>query len=209
MSPTRDEVAERLGEVRERIGDALLVAVTKGFGPEVSHLAVEAGCADIGESYAQDLLEKVASFETQPRWHFIGRLQRNKVAKIAPYVTMWQSVDRSRLIDSIAGHAPGATVLLQVNTTREPEKGGCGVEDFPALVEHARGAGLAVAGVMAVGPTDGNVDPGPAFATARRLREEAGLEHLSIGMSRDLDRAVDEGATIVRVGTAIFGPRPR
>jgi uncharacterized pyridoxal phosphate-containing UPF0001 family protein len=140
------------------------------------------------------------------RWHFVGRLQRNKVHGVARYVALWQSVDRSEIADAIARQAPGAAVLVQVNVGNEAQKGGCTVNDTPALIEHCWSAGLNVQGLMTVPPASG--DPRPWFAMLRRLVEHNGLSTCSMGMTGDFEAAISEGATMVRVGTAVFGPRP-
>jgi hypothetical protein len=140
-----------------------------------------------------------------PRWHFIGRLQRNKVASLAPLVDLWQSVDRLELGRAIAERAPGAAVLAEVNVADDPAKAGVAPGDAPALVDGLRSAGLRVDGLMTI-PAAGR-DPRPAFATLASLADRLGLAEVSMGMSDDFETAVDEGATIVRVGRAIFGPR--
>jgi pyridoxal phosphate enzyme (YggS family) len=205
-------VAEGVAAVRARIagagGDGVtLVAVTKGFGPEVVAAAVAAGVEDVGESYAQELVAK-AAVVAPPRWHFVGRLQANKVRALAGTVDLWQSVDRPRLVDELARRAPAAKVLVQVDVTGEPSKGGCPPADVPALVERAADAGLEPTGLMAVGPLGPPEEARPGFRALVGLADRLGLPERSIGMSGDLEVAVQEGATMVRVGTALFGPRP-
>ena len=205
-------MAERVAAVRARIAEAggegvTLVAVTKGFGPEVVAAAVAAGIEDVGESYAQELVAKAAVVDA-PRWHFVGRLQANKVRALADTVDLWQSVDRPRLVDELAQRAPGAKVLVQVDVTGEPSKGGCPPADVPALVERAADAGLEPKGLMAVGPLGPPEEARPGFRALVGLAERLGLAERSIGMSGDLEVAVQEGATMVRVGTALVGPRP-
>jgi PLP dependent protein len=181
----------------------------------VVRLALQAGLRELGENYAQELTAKAAAVHgdaavsagAEPRWHFIGGLQRNKVKQVAALVSLWQSVDRVELGTEIARRRPGAEVLIQVNTTGEAAKAGCPLDDAPALADRLRAAGLSVRGLMTVGPTDQTVDPRPAFAALRSLVDRLGLEVCSMGMSGDLDAAVAEGTTMVRVGTALFGPR--
>jgi pyridoxal phosphate enzyme (YggS family) len=187
-----------------------LVAVTKGFGPDALDAAAAAGCTRVGENYAQELLAKWPQRTTAAHLdvHFIGRLQSNKIRALAPLVDVWETIDRLPLVAELARRAPGATILVQVNATGETDKGGCVPSDVPGLVEQARGAGLVVDGVMAVGPTDG--DPAAtaaAFATARSLTDRLGLATCSMGMTHDLDLAIAAGTTRVRIGTALFGPR--
>jgi pyridoxal phosphate enzyme (YggS family) len=188
-----------------------VVAVTKGFGVDAWRAAARAGADGIGENYAQELLAKAAEWGDAPRppVHFVGRLQSNKVRALADLVDVWETVDRESLVDELARRAPGARILVQVNATGEGDKGGCAPEALDALVARARSAGLDVRGLMVVGPTSG--DPAGtrrAFAWVRAAAARLGLGELSMGMSGDLDAAVAEGTTCVRVGTALFGERP-
>ena len=186
-----------------------ILAVTKGFGPEALTAAAAAGVRAIGENYAQELLTKApVAAELGLAVHFIGQLQTNKVRQLAAPVAVWETVDRPRLVAEIARRAPGATVLVQAATTGEQGKGGCPLADVPALVAAAGDARLGVAGLITVGPTTGGPDAArPGFRAVRRLVDELGLATCSMGMSADLEVAVEEGATEVRVGTALFGPR--
>lgn len=221
FSLTAEELHERWRVLRAEIVEAggspervQVVAVTKTFPPEVAALAVRVGLFDLGENYGQELEAKapavaklLASSAATPRWHFIGGLQRNKVKRIASLVSLWQTVDRAELADEIAKRAPGASVLIQVNTTAEEQKSGCRPHDVAMLVDSARLRGLDVRGLMTVGPTDGS-DPRPAFAELRALADRLGLLECSMGMSGDVAAAVAEGSTMVRVGTRLFGARP-
>lgn len=219
------EVADRLGALRERLsragGDQVtVVAVTKGFGPDSVAAALSAGVADLGENYAQELLSKANSLSAppgigaqpgiglQPRWHFIGRLQRNKIRKIAPLVHVWQSVDRLEVASEIARRAPNATVLVQVDIAGKVGRGGCPPSETTGLVGHCRDAGLNVVGLMAVGPPGPPELARPGFRLLAAQAADLGLPELSMGMSADIEVAVEEGATMVRVGTALFGSRP-
>jgi pyridoxal phosphate enzyme (YggS family) len=205
------EVSANLAEVRRRVGDDVrIIAVTKGFGADAVDAALRAGLTDIGESYAQELLAKRPEV-TQPgaTWHFIGRLQTNKVRQLVDVVDTWHTVDRATLGVELAKRAPGARVLLQVNVSEEPQKGGCGPHEVPALVNRMRKDGLDVVGLMAVGATGEPEDARPGFRLLNRLADDLGLVERSMGMSGDLEVAVEEGATMVRVGRALFGERPR
>jgi len=211
-------VAEHVADVRARIAraggvDVDIIAVTKGFGPEAIAAAVAAGIHRIGENYAQELVPKVESaraagavFES----HFIGHLQTNKVRQLVPVVDVWQTVDRRSALDEVAKRAgPGARIFLQVNSTGEDTKSGCPVDAVGALLEAASSLGVEVEGLMTMGPTD--EDPTrtrQGFRTTRSLVDRWGLRHCSMGMSGDLDIAVEEGATLVRIGRALFGQRP-
>jgi PLP dependent protein len=141
--------------------------------------------------------------------HFIGQLQTNKVRQLAGLVDLWETVDRPRLVTELAKRAPGARVLVQVDTTGEEGKGGCPLADVPALVRTATDAGLVVTGLMTVGPTEGGPEAArPGFRAVRALVADLGLATCSMGMSADLDVALEEGTTEIRVGTLLFGPRP-
>lgn len=213
-------VGQRLAEIGQRIeaaggGDRVtLVAVTKTFPIGHVEAALAAGQIDLGENYGQELEEKAATAAERglaPRWHFIGGLQRNKVKRLAGSVWLWQTVDRPSLADEIAKRDPGARILVQVNTTDEEQKSGCRPDDAPGLVDRGRELGLDVRGLMTIGPTapggSGAGDPRPAFQRLRRLAESCEVPELSMGMSGDFELAVAEGATMIRVGSAIFGPR--
>jgi uncharacterized pyridoxal phosphate-containing UPF0001 family protein len=162
----------------------------------------------VGENYANELLAKLAGITMRPAIHFIGRLQSNKVRRLATAVDVWESVDRASLLDEIARRRPGATVLIQVNATGEAHKGGCPLVEVEALATHAKSLNLDLDGVMTVGPTDGDVTATRrAFERTRRIADELDLPTCSMGMTGDLDEALDAGTTRVRVGTALFGPR--
>jgi pyridoxal phosphate enzyme (YggS family) len=213
-------VVERLESVRAQIGVAarragrdpasvLLVGASKTVAASVLAETLAAGLVDYGENRAQELLAKATELDgaaPAPRWHFFGRLQRNKVAALAPRVTLWHSVDRPELGPVIARRAPGARVLVEVNLAREEQKGGCDPDATAALVDGLRALELQVTGLMTVPPAAG--DPRPFFAGLRELAARVEVDELSMGMSGDFGIAVEEGATIVRVGRAIFGARP-
>jgi hypothetical protein len=211
-------VAPRLAEVRDRIAAAAvasgrapdavtLVVVTKEVGVDEVRGAIAAGAVDLGENRAQDLAAKAATLAGEAlRWHFIGRLQRNKVRTVAEYVGLWESIDRDELAAEVGRRAPGAAVLVQVNVTGEPQKGGCAPNDVETVVDACRTHGCRVEGLMTVPPAA--VDPRPVFARLRRMTDDLGLRVCSMGMSGDYEVAISEGATMVRVGSAIFGPRP-
>lgn len=216
--PDPADVAANADRVRERIGAAggdpqrvRLVAVTKGFDAVAARAASAAGLVDLGENYAQELTAKVAALASdhvEVRWHFLGRLQTNKVRQIASHVALWQSVDRPALVHEIAKRAPGASILIQINLSGQPQKGGCSDEDVPALVGLARDAGLALHGFMGVAPEGPPALARPGFERLVALADAFDLPERSIGMSGDLEVAVACGATMVRVGRDLFGPRP-
>jgi pyridoxal phosphate enzyme (YggS family) len=213
-------LAAAVGEVRDRIATAArragrdpaavtLVGAVKTVPVERVAEAVALEVTDIGENRAQDLVAKAGALAATSgasiRWHFLGRLQRNKVRSLAPLVTWWQSVDREELGSTIARHAPGAHVLVEVNVGDEPQKGGCAAQDAGRLTEALRALGLRVEGLMTIPPQ--HDDPRRWFAALRDLATDLGVHHLSMGMTDDYEVAVEEGATMVRVGRALFGPR--
>lgn len=218
-APTPEVLTERLAEITERIRAAggtdeiTIVGVTKTFPSSYIEAALAAGIVDLGENYGQELIDKArhaAAAGLEPRWHFIGGLQRNKVKKLAGHVWLWQTIDRAVLVDEVAKRDPGARILVQVNTTDEAQKSGCHPSEAAALVERGRELGLDVLGLMTIGPTGaaGTAgDPRPAFELLRDLAEACEVKELSMGMSADYELAVAEGATMVRIGSAVFGPR--
>jgi pyridoxal phosphate enzyme (YggS family) len=214
-APSVERVAEGLAAVRRRIEaagggpDVVVLAVTKGFGPDAIEAAAGAGCACIGENYAQELLAKLAAVSgPRPEVHFIGRLQSRKVKALAGVVDVWQTVDRPVLVDELSKRAPGARVMVQVNVTGEEQKAGCDPVEAPALVGLARDAGLDVEGLMTIGIAGPPEGSRAGFRQLRALADRLGVRHRSMGMSEDLEVAVSEGSTMVRVGTAVFGQRP-
>jgi len=225
MMNTRAILAERLAAVRGRIADTCrragrgsnaitLVAVTKTVTPEVA--AIAAGLVpDLGESRPQELWKKAAAVSSA-RWHLIGHLQRNKIDRTVPLVTLIHSVDSERLLESLAAfgtrRGTPVPVLLEVNCSREAAKGGFSVEAVPALGDKLLPlSGVSVRGLMTMAAySDNPEDARSTFAELRRLRDDlharTGLElpHLSMGMSGDFEVAIEEGATLVRIGTTLF-----
>jgi len=211
------EISRRAALVRDRICDAggnpelvRLLAVTKGFGPQMISDAVTAGLDLLGESYVQEFVAKVRSLPEGvlrvPTWHFVGRLQRNKVRSL-PAVDVIQSVDRRSLAAEIARRRPGQRVLVQVNISGEAQKGGCALAEVSDLVSYCRDDGLRVDGLMGIAAQTGAEAAFEQFAKLSSLADELDLPERSMGMTADLEAAVRAGSTIVRVGTAIFGPR--
>jgi uncharacterized pyridoxal phosphate-containing UPF0001 family protein len=215
VSITAQSVAERLDDVRQRIESAggigvRIVAVTKTFGIDAVVAAAAAGCDGIGENYAQELVAKLDGHSGLPPVHFIGQLQTNKVRVVSPFVAVYETVDRPSLATALATRVPGATVLVQVRPgDSAASKAGCAIDDAPGLVEQCRQLGLQPLGLMTVGPTEGGSSAArPGFRAVRALVDRLGLTVCSMGMTDDLEVAVQEGTTQVRVGSALFGPRP-
>ncbi|MGI9600889.1 MAG: YggS family pyridoxal phosphate-dependent enzyme [Acidimicrobiales bacterium] len=206
--------AERLEKVRARIDRAggervVLVGVAKTFPVALIEDALAAGLYDIGESYAPELREKAEAVDAGSgvRWHFVGGLQRNKVRQLAGHVSLWQSIDRAPLVDELIKRDPGAAILVQVNSTDEEQKSGCAPAEAEALVDRARAGGLDVQGLMTIGKIDDLGATRSAFEATRGLADALGLHHCSMGMSNDLEVAVEAGSTMVRVGRDLFGAR--
>lgn len=236
-SPTDTaSIAARYASVHERIAAAArrrgrapdsvtLVAVTKTFGAEAVRAAIAAGARDLGENYVQEAAEKIASLgedassaDTQPRWHFIGHLQRNKAARAVSLFDRIHTLDSPRLAQELdrAAARSGRTlrVLVEVNVGNESTKRGLSPHAISDFLHHiAPMQQLAVDGLMAIPPIAPNPEATrPYFrqlaVLADALRAEGfDLPHLSMGMTDDFEVAIEEGATIVRVGRAIFGPR--
>jgi hypothetical protein len=141
-------------------------------------------------------------------WHLIGRLQRNKVRRLAGIVALWQTVDRIELLDEIARREPSASVLVQVDAVMLSGRGGCSPGEVEGLVAHGLDLGLDVRGLMTVGAPDDAGATQRGFTTVAGMAERMGLPELSMGMTDDLEIAIDCGSTLVRVGRALFGERP-
>jgi pyridoxal phosphate enzyme (YggS family) len=210
------EIGSRGELIRNRIAsvggrDVRVVAVTKGHPPEVAMAASAAGYTDLGENYAQELISKDAAFAKaglqRPHWHFIGRLQSNKIRQLVGIVELWQSVDRASLVAELARRAPGARILIQVDLAGLGGRGGCPPEEVGDLVRAAGDSGLRVEGLMGVGPPGDPEFSREPFRWLARTAGEQGLPEVSMGMSADLEVAVAEGSTMVRVGTALLGER--
>ncbi len=231
--PVRTILKDRLAAVEGRIRSACarsgrpreavtLVAVTKTVSAAVAAVLPELGCADLGESRPQELWHKAAVLPPTVRWHLVGHLQRNKIERTLPLASLIHSVDSPRLLaalDQEAGKAGlSRDVLLEVNASREANKHGFAPEELPGLLPALRELRhLRVRGLMTMAAYDEEPERcRPTFALLRGLRDrlatELGpphqLEHLSMGMTNDFEVAVEEGATLVRIGSALFEGLP-
>ena len=202
-----------------------IVAVSKTHPAEVITAGLIAGIQNFGENYAQELKEKndiinQSALPQKPIWHYIGHLQTNKVKLIAPFVNMIHSVDTSKLATEISHHAESNSrkieILLQVNTSGELSKSGCSPADVFSLAETImKIKNINIAGLMTIGSFSDDLEiVKKEFIMLRELREELKIKfpetnwtHLSMGMSGDYEHAIEEGSTIVRIGSAIFGSR--
>jgi len=209
-------VGQNLASVRERIARAgrdpdeiTIVAVTKGFGPDVCRQALDAGLRILGENRVQEALTKMDSVQGA-EWHLIGHLQTNKVRQAAGRFALIQSVDSARLAEALARADPNQPVLVEVNVAREAQKSGVDPARALDLIVEVAGL-LELRGLMAMGPT--GKDPTAAFRELRGTLEAAQqrlgrpLPILSMGMSGDFEAAVAAGSTMVRLGQVLFGPR--
>lgn len=229
------EVRQRIADACSRAGrntqDVLLLAVTKTVDPPQIRQAISLGLCDLGENRVQNLQDRLRHLAeilpagqdaTAVRWHMIGHLQRNKVRDVVPHVAMVHSVDSLRLAEEIDAFAAKlqrkVPILLQVNASEEPQKYGCAIADAPALAEAMAGKGhLELRGLMTMAELTGDADRvRRAFVRTRELftllRSRLGspvFRELSMGMSHDYELAIAEGATIVRVGSALFGTSPQ
>jgi PLP dependent protein len=222
-------LAERVADVRARIAAAAargghgqqvtIVAVTKMHGPEAARAAYEAGLHDVGENKVQEALKKMAAVDVPVRWHLIGHLQRNKVRAVEQFALL-HSLDSPRLADAVCefGIARGRAVdvLLELNITGEASKGGYTLSEMlPEAERLVSLSGIRVRGVMTMASFSATASQlHRTFAEAREAREDlvaAGhpAEELSMGMSNDYEIAVEEGATLVRIGTTLFGARAK
>ncbi len=218
-----NEIRARMGEAARRSrrdpGDVALVAVTKTVGEGEVRALVEAGCSLLAESRPQQLWDKARLVADLPiRWHMIGHLQRNKVRRTLPLVEMVQSADSPTLIAALDQHAAELgmrlPILVEVNTSREPAKHGFTPEQIgPWLPELAGYAHVQVRGLMCMASLEGGLEAARRdFAALRKLRdrlrphcpEGVCLDELSMGMSGDFEVAIEEGATMVRIGSALF-----
>ena len=215
---TRAAVDAACAAAGRRPDEVTLVAVSKLHPVEALDAAIAAGATDLGENYVQELVAKQAAVKVQPRWHFIGHLQRNKARQLAGKVALIHAVDSRELGVELGKRLPpGAIqpVLVAVNVAGEATKSGVSPADAGALVAAlAEVPGLRVDGLMTMPPpTDDPEDARPHFAALRELRDRLAtpavpLPALSMGMSHDFAVAIACGATLVRIGTAIFGERP-
>ncbi len=215
-----DRMARAAARAGRRSGDVRLVAVSKTQSADAVAQALDAGLSVFGENYVQEAEGKIRAVPGA-EWHLIGSLQRNKVGKAVSLFPWIQTVDSAALLADISRRAAAAgktvDLLIEVNLAGEGTKGGVAPEGLPAIVAAAAGLpGIRLRGLMAIPPLFGDPEASrPYFARLRALLEESArraprgteMTELSMGMSHDFEAAIEEGATMIRVGTAIFGPR--
>jgi len=210
-------IAENLAAVEKRIAgacaragrqrsDVTLVAVSKTFPADRVTEAIAAGATNIGENRVQEARDKKPQVRGNARWHLIGHLQSNKAKDAARIFDVIETVDSVELAQKIARASDSARdVLIEVNIGEEAQKHGVVPSGVESVVRQVREvSGIRLIGLMAIPPVG---DSRPHFRRLRALRDQLGLEHLSMGMSEDFEIAIEEGSTMVRIGRAIFGPR--
>lgn len=226
-----DTVTQRIARVREAIDGATrrrgdgpaveLIAISKRHPPEAIRAAAAAGLRDFGENYAQEMRDKMTALQDLDlRWHYVGPLQSNKVKYVVGKALV-HTVDRPNILDALQKRAASQqvdqAVLIQVNIAREPQKSGVDPDNLEMLLDHFAGCDrVHCRGLMLIPPAGSPEQTRPHFRALRLLRDRLAsrararveLAHLSMGMSSDFAMAIEEGATLIRVGTALFGPRP-
>lgn len=203
----RDALWARIEATGRTLADVTIVAVTKTYGPDAVRAAASLGLRHVGENYLDEMeLTRSQAADAPVTWHYQGVLQRNKIARLVVVADVIESVARLVEIDRIARERPGQRCKIQVDFTGRPDRGGCEPGQVATLVERARGLGLALEGLMTVAPTDPQA-AAAAFDDLRRLADDCDLPERSMGMSGDLEMALRAGATQIRVGAALFGPR--
>lgn len=208
-----DLIAERLEMIRASVAelgrrDVEVVAVTKGFDSSAVCAARRLGLASVGENYAQELVEKAEDL-TDLHVSFLGRIQRNKVRKIAHLVDLWQSVARLEILEEIAKRSPGASVLVQIQPEGDDSKDGVRPASIPEFFERAETLGIEIAGFMTIGVNGDDRRTEQCFREVDALATEYGLAVRSMGMSNDYRIALASGSTMLRLGSVLFGERPR
>ena len=220
-----ERVAEAAHAAGRRMEDIRIIGVSKRHSVEACRSALQAGMLDLGENYVQEWKEKakvLAEEESSPRWHFIGGLQSNKARLLVRSDVLIHTVDRMSLAKALSKEAillgKTARILIQVNEAGETQKAGVTPEQFEPLIEELLGLpGLQIQGLMCIPPARANPQDSVQDFRALRQRLEQlqqldprlkSAAELSMGMSSDFEWAIREGATLIRVGTALFGPRP-
>ncbi|HWC98573.1 MAG TPA: YggS family pyridoxal phosphate-dependent enzyme [Candidatus Sulfopaludibacter sp.] len=213
LTAVRDRMARAAERAKRDPADILLLAVTKVFPPEVIREAYDAGLRDFGENYVQELETKAPAVAdlAEARFHLIGHLQSNKSKKAAELFHTIQTVDSAKLARRLDEIGKPLDVMLEVKLSHEEAKSGVAPEVLPELVAAVLSCGnLTLRGLMTVPPWSDNPEAArPIFRALRELADTHGLAGLSMGMSHDLETAIEEGSTCVRVGTALFGKRKK
>ena len=207
-----EEIKERLQEINKIIdakaqNPVTLIGVTKGFTHEEVNIASELGIKNFGENYAQELLTKNPLVDPEISWHYIGQLQSNKIRKISHLVDVWHSVTSLKLAREIHKRNDQAQILLQVSLMGPSNSKGFEVEQLPQLISELRDMNIDISGLMTMGVPGDMVATRVVFKELRKLADTFELPECSMGMSDDFEIALESGASMIRVGSAIFGNR--
>ena len=207
-----EEIKERLEEINKIIdakaqNPVTLIGVTKGFTHEEVNIASELGIKNFGENYAQELLTKNPLVDPEISWHYIGQLQSNKIRKISHLVEVWHSVTSLKLAREIHKRNDQAQILLQVSMMGPSNTKGFEVEQLPQLISQLRDMNIDISGLMTMGVPGDMVATRVVFKKLRKLADTFELPECSMGMSDDFEIALESGASMIRVGSAIFGNR--
>ena len=207
-----EEIKERLEEINKIIdakaqNPVTLIGVTKGFTHEEVNIASELGIKNFGENYAQELLTKNPLVDPEISWHYIGQLQSNKIRKISHLVDVWHSVTSLKLAREIHKRNDQAQILLQVSLMGPSNSKGFEVEQLPQLISELRDMNIDISGLMTMGVPGDMVATRVVFKELRKLADTFELPECSMGMSGDFEIALESGASMIRVGSAIFGNR--
>ena len=221
LESVRDRIARACARSGRVPGSVRLLPITKGFPAGTVIEAMRFGITEFGESRVQEAEGKIAAIEPRPRWHLVGHLQSNKARRAVQLFDVIESLDSAAIADEVAGRAAqaGRTIagLVEVNTSGDRAKFGVAPGDALRLLEHVRNSSaIELKGLMTIGPLEGGPEGARAsFRALAAIKDRAvragilaGDAELSMGMSDDFEIAIEEGATIVRVGSALFGPRP-
>ena len=212
-----DQVESRIAAAAARAGrnrdEVQLIAVTKKFPASILCDAYQAGLRNFGENYVQEFAGKAGAVANlkDARFHLIGHVQSNKTAKAAELFHVIQTIDSPKLARRLSAEGKPLDVMIEVKLSEEESKSGADPKDVPALIEAICGLpNLRLLGLMTMPPWTTNAEESrPYFVQLRRLTEQHGLKQLSMGMSNDFEVAIEEGSTMIRVGTALFGPRQK
>lgn len=212
-----DAVEERIERAVSRCGrkrrEITLLAVTKVFPATVIRDGFELGLRDFGENYVQEFQDKYQQVADLPgaRFHFIGHLQSNKTKPAAQIFQVIETVDSLKIAERLNAAGKQLEVMFEVKLSEEQSKSGASPDELPALIEGVRGcSNLNVTGLMTMPPWSDDPEPSrPYFRRLKQLADQHGMSQVSMGMSHDLEVAIEEGATVIRVGTALFGKRKK
>ncbi|NNN22516.1 MAG: YggS family pyridoxal phosphate-dependent enzyme [Acidimicrobiales bacterium] len=214
MSPDANEIKQSFGKIKERIRQTgrdldsiTFVGVTKGFDAHTVEQALQAGITNFGENYSSEFVQKAKLVTGPATWHFIGTIQRRNIASMARYVSLWQSIVRIEEARDIANIEPGAKGLVQIDLAELPNRSGVKVEDLSKFMDLISKIDISIRGFMCMGDPFDMTRTREIFTKAHEISEDFGLPELSMGMSDDLEVALECGSTIVRIGSALLGQR--